>query len=195
MPTENRPPPIKNKLLAALPDKEYERLRPHLKSFDLPLGEVLYNAGDHIRYVYFVKSGVVSFVTHMHDGGSIEVGLVGNEGMVGVGIALGDNIAPSEAIVQIADGGERMEAEVLREELKRDGQFQSLLLRYAQALMRQVSQTAACNRSHHVGERLARWLLTCQDRAGSDKLRLTHEFIAEMLGVRRAGVTEAAIIL
>lgn len=194
MPTETHTP-VQNKLLAALPAEEYERLLPHLTPVTLPLGEVLYSTGDHIQHAYFVSTGVVSFVTHMQDGASVEVGLVGLEGTVGIGLALGDDRAPSQAIVQLAASGVRIVADVLREELKRGGHLQSLLLRCAQALMRQVSQTAACNRSHHIGERLARWLLTCHDRAGGDELRLTQEFVAEMLGVRRAGVTEAAIIL
>jgi CRP-like cAMP-binding protein len=150
---------------------------------------------DRIRYVYFVNTGVVSLVTHLKEGSGVEVGLTGNEGMVGLSIALGDDVSPNQAIVQIADGAMRMEAAALSEELKGGGLLQTLLLRSTLALLKQVSQSAACNRSHHIAERLARWLLTCHDRVEGDELRLTQEFIAEMLGTRRAGVSEAAGIL
>jgi CRP-like cAMP-binding protein len=193
MPEPANPP--QNKILAALPGAEYERLLPHLKSVSLPLGEVLYETESRIRYVYFVNTGVVSLVTHLKEGSGVEVGLVGSEGMVGLSIALGDNVSPTQAIVQIADGAMQMEAAALREELKGGGLLQTLLLRSTLALLKQVSQSAACNRSHHVAERLARWLLTCHDRVDGDELKLTQEFIAEMLGTRRAGVSEAAGIL
>jgi CRP-like cAMP-binding protein len=187
--------PIQNKILAGLPAKEYARLAPHLTAVSLPLGEILYKTEDAIEYVYFPNSGVVSLVAHMQEGASVEVGLVGNEGMVGMPLVLGDDISPNEAIVQIADGAMKMKASVLVAELARAGQLQVLLLRYALAAIRQVSQTAACNRSHHVGERLARWLLTCHDRVNGNELKLTQEFIAEMLGTRRSGVSEAAMLL
>jgi CRP-like cAMP-binding protein len=186
---------IQNKILAGLPAKEYARLLPHLTAVSLPLGEILYKTEDRIEYVYFPNSGVVSFVAHMKEGASIEVGLAGSEGMVGLPILFGDDVSQNEAIVQIADGAMRMKASVLTEELKRDGELQPLLMRFALALMKQVSQTAACNRNHHVGERLARWLLTCHDRVHGDELKLTQEFIAEMLGTRRSGVSEAAMML
>jgi CRP-like cAMP-binding protein len=187
--------PIQNKILAALPAKEYARLAPHLTAVSLPLGEILYKTEDAIEYVYFPNSGVVSLVAHMQEGASVEVGLVGHEGMVGMPLVLGDDISPNEAIVQIADGAMKMKASVLVAELARGGQLQVLLLRYTLAAIRQISQTAACNRSHHVGERLARWLLTCHDRVNGDELKLTQEFIAEMLGTRRSGVSEAAMLL
>jgi len=188
-------PPIQNKILAALPTDEYERLRGLLTPVSLPLGETLYEQDSRIEYVYFVNTGVVSHVTHMEDGASVEVGLVGSEGVVGLPIVLGDDVSPNQAIVQIADGAMRMEAAALRDELKLGGRLQSLLLRYALAIQKQISQTAACNRSHNVGDRLARWLLMCQDRIGGDELYLTQEFIAQMLGTRRSGVSEAAILL
>ena len=187
--------PIQNQILAALPAEEYERLREHLTPVSLPLGETLYNQAERIKYVYFVNTGVVSQVTHMEDGGSVEVGLVGNEGMVGIPVALGDDVSPNHAIVQIADGAMRMTTAALRAELKHGGKLQSLLLRYSLTLLKQVSQTAACNRNHSMGERLARWLLLCQDRVGGSELRLTQEFLAQMLGTRRSRVSEAAIIL
>ena len=186
---------IQNKILAGLPAKEYARLLPHLTAVSLPLGEILYKTEDRIEYVYFPNSGVVSFVAHMKEGASIEVGLAGSEGMVGLPILFGDDVSQNEAIVQIADGAMRMKASVLTEELKRDGELHPLLMRFALALMKQVSQTAACNRNHHVAERLARWLLTCHDRVDGDELKLTQEFIAEMLGTRRSGVSEAAMML
>lgn len=186
---------IQNKILAALPAKEYDGLSPHLELVALPLGLVLHKADERMKYVYFPNSGVVSFVAHMKEGSSIEVGLTGNEGLVGLPILFGDDISQNEAIVQIADGAMRLKAAVLTEELQRDGQLKSLLMRYALSLMKQVSQTAACNRNHHVAQRLARWLLTCHDRVNGDELKLTQEFIAEMLGTRRSGVSEAAVIL
>lgn len=188
-------PPIQNKILAALPAEEYERLRGLLTPASLPLGETLYEQDSRIEYVYFVNTGVVSHVTHLEDGGSVEVGLVGRDGMVGLPIALGDDVSPNHAIVQIAAGATRMEAAAFRDELGRGSRLQGLLLRYALAINKQVSQTAACNRSHNVGERLARWLLMCQDRVGGEELHLTQEFIAQMLGTRRSGVSEAAILL
>jgi CRP-like cAMP-binding protein len=186
---------IQNKILAALPAKEYARLAPHLELVSLPLGQILHKPEDRIKYVYFPNSGVVSFVAHMKEGASIEVGLTGSEGLVGLPILFGDDVAQNEAIVQIADGGMRMKASVLTEELKRDGELKPLLMRYALSLMKQVAQTAACNRNHHVAQRLARWLLTCHDRVNGDELKLTQEFIGEMLGTRRSGVNESAVLL
>ncbi len=186
---------IPNKILAALPAKEYERLFPHLEQIPLPLGQVLYETDDEIHQVYFPSGSVVSLVKHMKKGASVEVGIIGREGMVGVSVVLGDGISSNQAIVQLADGAMRLSAVALKKELSQGGQLQPLLLRFTQTLLKQVSQTAACNRTHHIGERLARWLLTTQDRVDSDVLVLTQEFIAEMLGTRRSGVTEAAIIL
>jgi CRP-like cAMP-binding protein len=194
MPKAVRPPP-QNKILAALPGKEYNRLLSHLTPVSLHRGDTLYETKDRIKYVYFVNRAVVSLVTHVEDGTSVEVGLVGNEGMVGLSIVMGDDVSQNHAIVQIADGAMRMETGKLRAELKRGGQLQSLLLRYSLVLLKQVSQTAACNRNHNLGERLARWLLLCHDRVGGDEIRLTQEFLAQMLGTRRSRVSEAAIIL
>jgi CRP-like cAMP-binding protein len=190
-----KPPPPQNKILAALPGKEYARLLPRLTPVSLGLGETLYEADDSIRHVYFPNWGVVSLVTHMEEGTSVEVGLIGNEGMVGLSVAMGDDVSQNHAIVQIADGAMRMTTGALRAELKHGGKLQSLLLRYSLALLKQVSQTAACNRNHNMGERLARWLLLCQDKIGGNELRLTQEFLAQMLGTRRSRVSEAAIIL
>ena len=195
MPKAAKQPPPWNKILAALPSKEYNRLLPHLTSVSLSSGETLYETKGRIKHVYFVNGAVVSLVTHMGEGPSVEVGLVGNEGMVGLSIVMGDDVSQNHAIVQIPDGAMRMETGKLREELKRGGQLQSLLLRYSLVLLKQVSQTAACNRNHNLGERLARWLLLCHDRVGGDEMRLTQEFLAQMLGTRRSRVSEAAIIL
>src|ERR1051325_107509 len=194
MPKAVRPPP-QNKILAALPSKEYNRLLSHLTPVSLQRGDTLYETKDRIKYVYFVNRAVVSLVTHMEEGTSVEVGLVGNEGMVGLSIVMGDDVSQTHAIVQIADGAMRMETGKLRAELKRGSQLQSLLLRYSLILLKQVSQTAACNRNHNLGERLARWLLLCHDRVGGDEIRLTQEFLAQMLGTRRSRGSEAAIIL
>ena len=194
MPKAVRPPP-QNKILAALPSKEYNRLLSHLTPVSLHSGDTLYETKDRIKYVYFVNRAVISLVTHMEEGTSVEVGLVGNEGMVGLSIVMGDDVSQNHAIVQIADGAMRMETGKLREELKRGGQLKGLLLRYSLVLLKQVSQTAACNRNHNLGERLARWLLLCHDRVGGDEIRLTQEFLAQMLGTRRSRVSEAAIIL
>jgi CRP-like cAMP-binding protein len=187
--------PIKNRILAALPAQEYDRLLAHLTPVSLTLGDTLYKTGEHITNVYFINAAVVSLVANLKDGSSVEVGLVGNDGMVGLSIVLGDDVSPNQAIVQIADGAMRMKASALREELKRDGQLLGLLLRSTVAMLKQVSQTAACNGSHIVAERLARWLLMCHDRVPGDEMKLTQEFIGQMLGIRRSGVSEAAIVL
>jgi CRP-like cAMP-binding protein len=181
--------------LASLPTREYNRVLEQLTPVSLPLGETIYNTEERITEVYFVGNGVVSLVNNLKDGGSIEVGLVGNDGMVGLPIVLGDEISPSHAIVQIADGAMRMKASDLRDELKRNGMLLTLLLRSALVMLKQVSQTAACNGSHTIELRLARWLLMCHDRVEGDELRLTQEFIAQMLGIRRSGVSEAAVVL
>jgi CRP-like cAMP-binding protein len=161
----------------------------------LTLGETIYKPDERIRYAYFVGTGVVSLVANLKDGSSVEVGLVGNDGLVGLSIVLGDDISPNHAIVQIADGAMRISADKLKEELKREGQLLSLLLRSTLATLKQVSQTAACNGTHTVDQRLARWLLMCHDRVPGDELKLTQEFISQMLGIRRSGVSEAAKLL
>jgi CRP-like cAMP-binding protein len=181
-----------NRILNSLTRSEYERLTPHLEPVNLWLGEVLCRPDEPITHVYFPTRGTVSIVSVFEDGGSVEVGMVGNEGMFGVCVFLGSVTTPLEAVVQLPGNGLRMRAEVLKQEFQKGGQLQDLLLRYTQAFITQVAQTAACNRAHPMGGRLARWPLMCQDRSHSKELELTHEFIATMLGVRRAGVTEAA---
>jgi len=185
-------PQAVNRLLAALPDAEYQHLIPHLQHVSLSLKQVLYEVGEPIEYVYFPYRSIVSSLSTMNDGSMVEVGLVGNDGIAGIPAALGDNIATTTATVQIPDSAMRMKANLLKTEFQRGGSFQSLLLRYMQAQHAFVSQNAACNRLHQLDGRLARWLLLVCDRVESKELPLTHEFIGQMLGVRRAGVTEAA---
>jgi CRP-like cAMP-binding protein len=184
--------PTSNLILNALPPEEYERLSTHLEPVALPLGKVLYHPEERITHVYFPNQGTVSVVCVLEDGKTVEVGMVGNEGMFGVCVFLGSVTSPLEAIVQLPGHALRMRADVLREEFKKGKHLQDLLLRYTQAFIIQIAQTAACNRAHPLEGRIARWLLSCQDRVQSNELNLTHEFIATMLGTRRAGVTEAA---
>ncbi|MGB7921739.1 MAG: Crp/Fnr family transcriptional regulator [Pyrinomonadaceae bacterium] len=185
---------IDNSILGTLPNGDYKRLLPSLEFIDLPLGMILYQSGDIIEYVYFPGKGIVSLVTHMKDGSTIEVGIIGKDGMVGIPVLLGDDIAFEEAIVQIAGDAMRMRSGVFKEWLKSDhSSLLAALLLYTRSLMKQVAQTAACNRLHTVEERLARWLLMCHDRVESDELMLTQEFISDMLGTRRASVGSAAM--
>ncbi len=185
-------PKAVNRLLAALPDAEYQRLIPHLDHVSLPFKQVLHEVGEPIEYVYFPERAIVSALSTMEDGSMVEVGLVGNDGIVGIPAALGDNIATTIAMVQVPDSAMRMKASVLKSEFGRGGSLQSRLLRYMQAQHAFVTQSAACNRLHHLEGRLARWLLLVCDRLESNDLPLTHEFMSQMLGVRRAGVTVAA---
>lgn len=190
------PAPVKNELLAALPRGAYLRLLPHLESVSLPLGAGLYNSGESIEHVYFPEDALVSLVTHMRDGATVEVGLIGRDGMVGIPVLLGDDIAFEAAVVQIAGTALRMPSAAFKEVIKASrSPLLTRLLLYTRVLMKQVAQTAACNGRHTAEKRLARWLLMCHDRAESDELVLTQEFISEMLGVRRAGVSSASIVL
>jgi len=184
--------PTQNRILRALPPAEFERLSAHLEPVELSLGEVLYRSNEPITHVYFPERGTVSVICTFEDGKSVEAGMVGNEGMFGVCVFLGSVASPMEAIVQLPGNGLRMRADVLQDEFKRGAHLQDLLLRYTQAFIIQIARTAACNRAHPIDGRLSRWLLMCQDRAQSAELQLTHEFIAIMLGTRRAGVSEAA---
>jgi CRP-like cAMP-binding protein len=188
-------PPNENHILSRLPYEDYERLRPHLEPVELRHSQVLHEAGEVMEYVYFPENSMVSLISRTAAGESVEVGVVGFEGIAGISAILGVDRSPHEAMVQIPDGGTRMEVRVLREEFKRAGALHDLLLRYTQGLLLQTSQVAACNRLHSVSERLARWLLMSYDRCACADLPFTQEFISLMLGVRRAGVTEAALIL
>ena len=193
--SEDVGPPYENQILAALTAEDQERLSSHLESVELQHGRILYKAGDAIDYVYFPSNSMVSLVSQLSDGSNVEVGVTGYEGMVGVSTVLGVSRSPHETMVQIPDGAMRMKAAVLKEEFKRGGSMQDSLLRYVQLLLVQTSQIAACNRLHSIGERLARWLLMSHDRCRCNELPLTQDFLAMMLGIRRAGVTEAALIL
>ena len=185
----------KNQILSALPDEVYQRLLPHLEAVDLTNGKVLYEIDEVIKHLYFPHDAMISLVTQMADGKIVEVGLVGNDGMSGIGSLMGKSKSYERAIVQIPNGGVRISVEVMREEFEAGGPVQKILLRYANSLMRQVSQTAACNASHTTEERLSRWLLMCHDRVQTARFNLTQEFLAEMLGTRRGTVNVAAITL
>jgi len=184
--------PHQNHLLDALPKDDYERLAPHLELITMPLGEVLYEPGANLRYVYFPTSSIVSLLYVMEDGASAEIAIVGNEGMLGISLFMGGESTPSRAVVQSAGQGFRLKAQLLKDEFGRFGPTMHLLLRYTQALITQMAQTAVCNRHHSVDQQLCRWLLLSLDRLQSNDLLMTQELIANMLGVRREGVTEAA---
>jgi CRP-like cAMP-binding protein len=183
---------VENRLLAALPREEYERLASQLHEVSFSLGEVVYEFGGHLDYVYFPTDSIVSLLYTMENGTSAEMGLTGNDGVVGIALFMGGGTMPNRAVVQSAGGAVRMTAKVLQDEFARGGKFQQLLLRYTQALITQISQTAVCNRLHSVEQQLCRWLLLSHDRIRSDELIMTQELIADMLGVRREGVTVAA---
>jgi CRP-like cAMP-binding protein len=184
--------PTKNHLLAMLPREEYERILPHLGHVSFKLGEVVYESGGLMSYVYFPTNAIISLLYMMENGASAEIGMVGKEGLVGIALFMGGNTMPNRAVVQSAGGAFRMKAKVLQDEFARGGPFQRLLLRYTQALITQMSQTAVCNRLHTIEQQLCRWLLLSHDRLDSDELVMTQELIANMLGVRREGVTAAA---
>jgi CRP-like cAMP-binding protein len=184
--------PIENKILAALSAAEYQRLIPHLERVNLSLEQVLYEAGSPITHVYFLNQSIASLVCIQENGLTVEAGMVSNDGMVGLPVIWGGGSTTTTAFIQVAGGGIRMKAKDLIAEFKRGGELQSLLLCYTQALFTQVTQTAACNRLHTIEERLARWLLIVADRMQSNTFPLTQEFIAQMLGCRRAGVSVAA---
>jgi CRP-like cAMP-binding protein len=184
--------PQQNHLLAALSPAEGERLYPCLQLVPMPLGKVLYESGDVLRYVYFPTDSIVSLLYVMADGASAEISVVGNEGIIGIALFMGGETTPSRAIVQSAGHAYRLIGQCLKEEFHRNGGMQLLLLRYTQALITQMAQTAVCNRHHSVDQQLCRWLLLSLDRLSSNHLSMTQELIANMLGVRREGVTEAA---
>jgi CRP-like cAMP-binding protein len=190
MPDRHRPE--QNLLLAALSAAEMDRLREHLEAVDLPLGNVLYESGGRQGYVYFPTSAIVSLLYVMENGASAEIAVAGFEGMVGVALFMGGETTPSRAVVQCGGHGFRLTGERLKEEFHRSGPLQELLLRYAQALLTQMGQTAVCNRHHSVEQQFCRWLLLSLDRLPSNEVTMTQELIANMLGVRREGVTEAA---
>lgn len=183
---------IKNRLLAALPADDYQRLVPDLEFIDLPTRQALYEPEEPIAHVYFLNQGIASIVNIMEDGSTVEAGMVGNEGMVGIPVILGSDMTTTTAFMQVPGSGMRMKAIHLKEEFNRGGALQKLLLRYTLAMFTQVSQGTACNRLHTLEQRFARWLLFVSDLTQSDEFPLTQEYIAQMLGVRRSGVTVTA---
>jgi len=178
--------------LAALPDAQYQRWLPELESVTLPLGHVLYESGKKLSHVYFPTTAVISLLHVLENGASTEIAVVGNEGLVGVSLFLGGGSTPSRAVVQSAGHGFRLNAKDMQDGFDRGGPVQHLLLRYTQALITQMSQTAVCNRHHTLDQQLCRWLMVSLDRLEGDELVMTQELIANMLGVRREGVTEGA---
>ncbi len=186
------PHPLQNRLLAALPIEVQERLIPQLELIVLPLGKVVYESGDSLQYVYFPTDAIISLLYVMEDGASAEISVVGNEGLVGIAVFMGGESTPSRAIVQSAGHAYRLAGHRLKSEFNRHGEMMQLLLRYTQALITQMAQTAVCNRHHSIDQQLCRWLLLSLDRLPSNQLIMTQELIANMLGVRREGVTEAA---
>jgi CRP-like cAMP-binding protein len=184
--------PRDNRLLAALPDAEWERWRPQLELVEMPLGKVLYESGSTLTHVYFPTSSIVSLLYVLEDGASAEIAVVGREGIVGISLFMGGASTPSRAVVQSAGQAFRLAANLMLQEFNRAGPVLHLLLRYTQALITQMAQTAVCNRHHSLDQQLCRWLLLSLDRLDSRELVMTQELIANMLGVRREGVTEAA---
>ena len=184
--------PVENRLLAALPRDEYERLLPNLQKVSFALGEVVYEFAGRLDYVFFPTTSIISLLYTMENGSTAEMGLTGNDGVVGIALFMGGGTMPNRAVVQSAGAAIRMKAKVLQDEFALGGKFQHLLLRYTQALITQISQTAVCNRLHSVEQQLCRWLLLSHDRLKVDELIMTQELIADMLGVRREGVTVAA---
>jgi CRP-like cAMP-binding protein len=184
--------PKKNHLLAALPVTDYERLLPQLELVPLPLGHAVYESGSDQDYVYFPVNSIVSLLYVMQDGASAEIAVAGYEGVVGISLFMGGDTTPSRAVVQSAGFGYRLKAVELKREFERGGDLQHLLLRYTQALITQMTQTAVCNRHHKLVQQLCRWLLMSLDRLSSNQLIMTQELISNMLGVRREGVNNAA---
>ena len=184
--------PLQNHLLAALPPVVFKQLSGHLELVPMPLGEVLYESGAKLQDVYFPTTSIVSLLYVMENGASAEIAIVGNEGILGISLFMGGQTTPSRAVVQSAGFGYRLKAKLLMEEFNKGGSVLHLLLRYTQALITQMSQTAVCNRHHSLNQQLCRWLLLSLDRLSSNNLDMTQELIANMLGVRREGVTEAA---
>jgi len=186
------PSPNQNHLLGALPTAEFERLAAHLKLVPMRLGEILYEPGEQLQHAYFPTTAIVSLHYVMESGASAESAGVGNEGVVGIALFMGGDTTPSSAVVKTAGHAYRLERKLLKQEFDRSGLLQRLLLRYTQALITQMTQTAACNRHHSVEQQLCRWLLSTLDRLPSNELIITQDLVASMLGVRREGITEAA---
>jgi CRP-like cAMP-binding protein len=184
--------PLQNHLLAALPAEDYKHLLPDLELIPMPLGWAVYESGGHLNYLYFPTTSIVSLLYVMESGASAEIAITGNEGLVGISLFMGGESTPSRAVVQSAGNGYRLKASVLKKEFALGGRLQYMALRYTQALITQMAQTAVCNRHHALEQQLCRWLLLSLDRLPGNELLMTQELIANMLGVRREGVTEAA---
>ena len=196
MPRSTKPrEPIENLLLAAVSSQEYQRLQPDLKKVALIFGEILYEPGEVIQNVYFPNQGIISLLSTVEERSTLEVGVVGREGMAGIAVFLGAKTSVNRALVQGTGTAMRMKATALQQHLKNPGRLPDLLRRYTHSLLSQISQGVVCNRFHRVDARLARWLLMTHDRMGTDEFRLTQEFLSDMLGVRREGVVKAARIL
>ncbi len=189
------PLPKDNHLLAALPPAEWARWEPALEFVELKLGQVLYESGSTLEHVYFPVTAIVSLLYVMQNGASAEIAVVGNEGLVGISLFMGGESTPSRAVVQSAGLGFRLPAQIVKDEFSRAGPVMHVLLRYTQALITQMAQTAVCNRHHSLDQQLCRWLLLTLDRLKGNEIVMTQELIAKMLGVRREGVTEGAIKL
>jgi CRP-like cAMP-binding protein len=189
------PDPRKNQLLAALPEPELQRWLPHLEYVDMRLGEVLYEAGSILSHVYFPTTAIVSLLYVMQNGESAEIAVVGNDGVVGISLFMGGDSTSSRALIQSAGGAYRLSAQLMKEEFDRGGPVLHLLLRYTQALITQMVQTAACNRHHSLDQQLCRWLLLSLDRLQGTDMMMTQDLIANMLGVPRDGATEGALRL
>jgi CRP-like cAMP-binding protein len=187
--------PQENHLLSVLSQAEWKRIEPHLLRVDMSLGQVVYESGDRLAHVYLPTTAIISLLYVMKDGATAEMAIVGNEGLVGIALFMGGETAPGRAVVQSAGHAYRLDARILKEEFDRAGPVQRLLLRYTQALLTQMAQTAVCNRHHSIDQQLCRWLLLSIDRLPSNELKMTQELIANMLGVRRSGVTDAAMKL
>ena len=185
---------MKNRLLAGLPEEEYERLLPHLEKVSLTYKQILYEPNETIEDVYFPNNGIISMLTIMEDGSAIEVGTIGNEAMAGIAVFLGGDRVPIQTFVQVPGDAMRMRADVFKREVPPGSPLHFRLQLYTQAMLTHLAQSAACNRLHCVEERFCRWLLMTQDRVGSDEFPITHEFLSHMLGVRRASVSEVAAI-
>jgi CRP-like cAMP-binding protein len=188
-------PCSRNLFLSALPEAEYNHLKPHLELLEMKLGTVVHEPNEPIRYVYFPENAIVSIVTYLEDGSNIETGLIGHEGIGGIGVILSDQVSPREATIQLAGRCLRMKAQAFKEAFQYGGELNRLALRVVVAFIGQASQNAACTNHHRIENRLARWLLMIHDRVEGDDLRITQEYIAQMLGVHRPSVTESAVKL
>ena len=188
----NKEEAVQNHLLGDIREDELERLLPNLQPLSLPLGQVLYESNEKLDYVYFPTTAIISLLYIMENGSSAEIGVVGNDGMVGIAIFMGGDTTPNRAVVQSAGRAFKIRASLMKDEFTLGGRFHNLCLRYTQALITQISQTAVCNRLHSVDQQLCRWLLLSHDRLPSDRIIMTQDLISNMLGVRREGITHAA---